>query len=158
MERKMTCSDFKPNVVEYLDRRLSPDRLAGAESHLQSCNACRGEVEAHRRAWDLVHRIESIEPSPGFGASVRRRVRRSRIAAVFGSCAAAAAIVAAVFLMRGSPPVAPAEKDAAFTRLPPEDRALLEELARDRTWELADNMDLVRAFELLEQSTAEEDH
>lgn len=152
----MNCSDFNSWVIEYLDRRLTPERAAEADAHLQSCSSCRGEAEAHRRTWDLVHRIGAIEPSAGFGAAVRRRARRPGLPALFASCAAAAALVVAVFLMRGTPA---AETDAGIGRLAPEDRRLLEELSRDRTWELADNMDLARAFELLEGNAApEEDH
>src|SRR5262245_61348060 len=105
----MICSDFKPLVIEYLDRRLSPERAAEADAHLQSCSSCRGETDAHRRTWDLVHRIEAIEPSPGFGAAVRRRARRPRLPAIFASCAAAAALMVAVLLMRGTSAAPPLE-------------------------------------------------
>jgi len=154
----MNCSDFKAILVEHLDGRLSPERAAEARAHLESCADCRREAEFHRRTWELAGRIEAIETSPDFVASVRRRARRSRFAAIVGSCAAAAAVMAVIFFAPRTTPVAPAESELSV--LPQEDRRLLEELATGRTWELADNIDLARAYELLEGAAApsEEDH
>lgn len=158
----MNCADFKSQLIDYLDGRLSPALSGGVESHLESCPACRCEVELHRRAWELAGRIDAIEPGPSFGAAVRRRVRRPRIAAIVGSCAAAAALAVALLVPTGKNPAVPGETESAWSRMPPEDRRLLEELARDRTWELADNMEVVRAFEVLEgngvAALPEEDH
>ena len=153
----MTCAEFKTVLIDHLDGRLAPDLGAAAEAHLETCAACRRDAELHRRTWELAGKIESVEPASDFAASVHRRVHRSRILAILGSCAAAAAIVIAVLFARGPEGTPPAVTDAV-RRLDPEDRTLLEELARDRTWELADNIDLARAFELLESPQAEEDH
>ena len=148
----MTCAEFQSVLIDILDGRPAP----GAESHLEACPACRREVELHRRTWELAGRLESVEPDSSFALSVHRRVRRSRLISILGSCAAAAAIVVAILFARGSdaPPAVP----EAVRKLDPADRSLLEELARDRTWELADNIELVRAFELLESPLTEEDH
>jgi len=148
----MTCAEFQSVLIDLLDGRPAP----GTEAHLESCPACRRDVELHRRTWELAGRLEAVEPDSSFATSVHRRVRRSRLVSILGSCAAAAAIVVAIFFARGSdaPPAVP----EAVRRLDPADRSLLEELARDRTWELADNIELVRAFELLESPMTEEDH
>ena len=155
----MNCPDLKSVLVEFLDDRLSPDQSRDARAHLDSCPACRREADAHRTAWDLAGRIEEIEPEANFGLAVRRRIRRSRLARLFGSCAAAAALIVAFVAVRGPDPVA--EPETAL-RLDAEERRLLEELAVDRTWELADNIELIRAYELLDGDGAvappEEDH
>ena len=155
----MNCSDFRSILVEHLDGRLAPDAEAAAHSHLDSCPGCRREAELHRRTWELAGRIEAIEPGAAFAASVRRRVRRPRILALAGSCAAAAALVAALLLV---PRHKPESVDPGLATLPQEDRRLLEELARDRTWELADNIDVIRAYELIESNggapAPDEDH
>ena len=154
----MNCSDLKPILVEHLDGRLSPERAAQARAHLESCAECRREAELHRRAWDAVGRWEAIEPSPDFVASVRRRVRRSRVSAIIGSCAAAAALVAVILFVPKTN--SPSLMETELSKLPQEDRRLLEELASERTWELAENIELARAFEVLEGGAApsEEDH
>jgi len=152
----MNCSDFRTHVVEYLDGRLPADRAEAARAHLESCPECRREADLHRRTWELVGRLETLKPAPGLASSVRRRIRRSRIFAVAGSCAAAAALAVALILSLHKPA---AVVDSEFATLPHEDRRLLEELAKDRTWELADNIDLIRAYELLDGAPApEEDH
>lgn len=154
----MNCSDFKAVLVEHLDGRLSPERAAEARAHLESCAECRREAELHRRTWEAVGRMGAIEPSPNFVASVRRRVRRSRVGAIIGTCAAAAALMAVVLFAPRTPPSTPVESE--LSKLPNEDRRLLEELASERTWELAENIELARAYELLEGAAApsEEDH
>jgi anti-sigma factor RsiW len=158
----MNCVDLKSQLIDYLDGRLSPSMTADVESHLETCPACRREAELHRRTWELAGRIDAIEPGPSFGAAVRSRVRRPRIAAIAGSCAAAAALAVALLVSTGKPPAVQGETESALRRMAPEDRRLLEELARDRTWELADNMEVVRAFEVLEgnggAALPEEDH
>lgn len=157
----MNCPDVKPVLIEYLDGRLPPDRAAAVRAHVESCAACRRDADLHRRAWDLAGGIDALEPDPSFGILVRRRVRRSRLARMIGSCAAAAALLAALFVALGREPGPSGDADAA-SRLNAEDRRLLEELARDRTWELADNMDVIRTYELLDGNGAaaspEEDH
>lgn len=154
----MNCSGFQPILVEFLDGRLARDRAAEARSHLESCADCRRDADLHRRTWEWTGRLGAIEPPADFAASVRRRVRRPRFAAIVGSCAAAAALGIAFLLASRNAPPSPGEGD--LSKLPQEDRRLLEELATDRTWELADNIELVRAYEVLEGGTApaEEDH
>ncbi len=157
----MNCPDLKPVLIEYLDGRLPPDRAAAVRAHVESCAACRREADLHQRAWDLAGGMDALEPDPSFAVSVRRRIRRSRLARMIGSCAAAAALIAALFVALGRGPLPAADTDAA-SRLNAEDRRLLEELARDRTWELADNMEVVRTYELLVGNggavAPEEDH
>src|SRR5688572_9651049 len=113
----MNCAEFQSVLIEHLDCRLAPDRAAVAEAHLDSCAACRREADLHRRTWELVGKVEAIEPGATFAASVHRRVRRSRIIAILGSCAAAAAIVVALLVSRG-----PDAVSVAVRRLDPQDR------------------------------------
>ena len=41
----MNCERFQQNLYEYLDDALSPDEKAAAQSHLQTCGACRQAIE-----------------------------------------------------------------------------------------------------------------
>ena len=159
----MNCPELKSVLIEFLDGRLSPDRAASARAHLESCPECRREAELHRRTWEMTGTIGTLEPDASFGAHVRRRVRRSRLARIVASCAAAAAALAVALLaVRGSGPAPAGETEAVLRQMNAEDRRLLEELARDRTWALAENIDLVRAYELLDgdgnSSLPAEDH
>ena len=156
MERQMNCSDLRQLLIEHLDGRLDAGRDAEARAHLASCPSCSREADAHRRTWALVGRLGTIEPNPGFVQAVHARIHRSRVRTLLAGLAAAAAVVVALmFAQQPSPP-----SEATLSRLAPEDRALLEDLARDRTWELADNIEVVRAYELLETNgtSPEEDH
>jgi len=159
----MNCPELKSVLIDYLDGRLTPDRAASARAHLESCPECRREAELHRATWEMAGRIEPLEPDASFGAHVRRRVRRSRLARIVASCAAAAAALAVALLaVRGTGPAPAGETELVLRQMNAEDRGLLEELARDRTWELADNIDLVRTYELLDgegsSSLPAEDH
>src|SRR5262245_34328794 len=139
----MNCHDLRACLMEILDGRLAPGAATVARAHLDSCSDCRREADLHRRTWDLVGRIGGVEPGPAFGALVRRRVRRSKVAALIGACAAAAAVIAVLVLAPWKAPAAPAGEDLALRRLNPEDRRLLEELSSDGTWELAENIELL---------------
>jgi anti-sigma factor RsiW len=150
----MNCHDLKACLIEFLDGRLAPGPASEARAHLETCSDCRGEADLHRRAWDLVGRIAALEPDSDFGAAVRRRVRRSKVAALVGACAAAAAIVAVFILSPWKAPSAPNGGEVALRRLAPEDRRLLEELASDGTWEIAENIELLRALEVLDRDVS----
>jgi anti-sigma factor RsiW len=156
----MNCPDIRASLVEFLDGRLAPGRAADVRAHLESCSDCRREADLHRQTWELTGKVGELEPAASFGASVRRRVRRSKVSLLIGSCAAAAAIVAALVISPWRQPTAPAVEDVALRRLAPEDRRLLEELAADRTWEIAENMDVLRALEVLDRDgvNGEEGH
>jgi len=149
----MTCPDFKPVLIEVLDGRLPADRAAEARDHLVSCAACRRELESHRAAWELLGRLEPLEPDSSFLAEVRRRTRRSWIPRVAAAVGTAAAIFVAVALYQHGSPDRANSVDRALEELSKEDRGLLEELARDQTWELAENMDVIKTYELLDRES-----
>jgi len=148
----MTCVELKAELVEFLDGRLPPDRAGAVRDHLAGCAACREEARRHEASWDLLGKAGTLEPPGDFLQSVRRRIRRSRILRFASAvAAAAAAILIAVVSLRPTPAEPQGDVEKALSRLPAEDRRLLEELARDDAWELAENIDLVRAYELLDR-------
>jgi len=88
----MTCPD--PRLDEYLDGELAGDAAAAVERHLDSCPACRTELE-HSRKLEGVLRSVSVGAAPDadrFVQSVKARARRP----LFGPRAFAAAALIAV--------------------------------------------------------------
>jgi anti-sigma factor RsiW len=150
----MNCPDLKPVLIEFLDGRLAADRAAEARAHLASCAECRGAAKAHGAAWELLGRLEPLEPDPAFLAKVRRRSRGSWIPRIVGALGAAAVLLVAISVYRAGLPDRPGAVESALDRLSAEDRGLLEELARDQTWELAENMDVIRTYELLDRESS----
>ena len=152
MERMMICNDLKAVWVEFLDGRLPPDRAGAVRDHLAACAACREEGRRFERSWDLLGQAGTLEPPGDFLQSVRRRIRRSRILGFAGAVtAAAAAVLIAVVSLRPTSAEPQGDIEKVLSRLPAEDRRLLEDLARDDAWELAENIELVRAYELLDR-------
>ncbi|HTF56847.1 MAG TPA: zf-HC2 domain-containing protein [Planctomycetota bacterium] len=147
----MNCPDLKPVLIEYLDGRLTADRAAEASSHLAACTGCRRAAEAYRGTWELLGRLEPLEPDSAFLAQVHRRTRGSWIPRVVAALGAAAALLVAILVYKGESPGA---VESAIEKLSAEDRGLLEELARDQTWELADNMEVIRTYELLDRESS----
>ena len=150
----MNCPDFKPVLVEYLDGRLPADRAAEARAHLASCADCRRAAESHRATWELLGRLEPLEPDSVFLARVRRRSRGSWIPRVVAALGTAAALLVAISVYRSGSSNEPDAVEKAIEHLSAEDRGLLEELARDQTWELADNMEVIRTYELLDRESS----
>jgi predicted anti-sigma-YlaC factor YlaD len=62
----MNCQDIKPLLALCGDGALeSPDHLR-VEDHLRDCAACRKELLALQRSWELLGEFETIEPDPFF--------------------------------------------------------------------------------------------
>jgi hypothetical protein len=60
----MTHLDFENLIADYLDGMLEAGRLAEAEAHLASCNACREVVEDVRFAISNCRAAHDVEPAP----------------------------------------------------------------------------------------------
>lgn len=150
----MTCTDFKADLVAFLDGRLAPDRASAFRDHIAACPACREEARTFEGSWDLLGRLGTLEPPAGFPGAVHRRIDRagrSRILKFAGVLVAAAAAILIAISTRTPAAEPTTEAEKALSGLPAEDRRLLEDLARDDTWELAENIELIRAYELLDR-------
>lgn len=60
----MTHLELENLVSEYLEGQLDTVRRVELESHLAACADCRGLVADVRRAFDLCHAAEPLEPPP----------------------------------------------------------------------------------------------
>jgi anti-sigma factor RsiW len=62
------------NIPAYLAGELDGDRLAMVEAHLESCPACRAELEEVRTTWDLLEKVEAASsPASNVWPAVRAR-------------------------------------------------------------------------------------
>ncbi|HUM09748.1 MAG TPA: zf-HC2 domain-containing protein [Myxococcaceae bacterium] len=91
----------------YLDGELSLEGSLEVEGHLESCSACRRELETFRALRRLLQAAKPAAPEAETALmrvtrSVRTRRRRVYAASAFGAMAAAA-LVALVLIPRGTP-------------------------------------------------------
>ena len=103
---------------------------ASERAHVESCEACAGRVREATSAFELVQRAEVPEPSPFYWQALRHGVsqriaqegRASRRFAMLVPVAAAAAVLAVLFVGRTLPlPGALAPGLAAWSALPLEE-------------------------------------
>ena len=97
----MKCKAAIKMMSGYLDDELSPDTRNSVDAHLAHCPACQAEYADQRHLWDLLGRVESIQP-PDVITAVEARLSERRVRAAFlvglrlstvGYAAAAAALV-----------------------------------------------------------------
>jgi len=72
----MNCSAFLKNISPFLDGELSRRLAARMESHLDTCETCRGELDLVRRTDLLLGEAPGIEPAVDFADTVIARVDR----------------------------------------------------------------------------------
>ena len=71
----MKCEDVSKLLIGYLDRRtVSPGRRE-VEEHFVTCVACRSRAEEFGALWKVLDEMPVLEPSPGFNARLRERLR-----------------------------------------------------------------------------------
>ncbi len=59
----MSCDQFKPMMMGYLDGELQPEQRARFEGHLASCEACRLELAEFRKVKEELAMMQFGEPS-----------------------------------------------------------------------------------------------
>lgn len=59
----MSCEDFKPLMMGYLDGELEDRRRDRFEQHLRDCEDCRRELKQFRRMMEELNMVEFREPS-----------------------------------------------------------------------------------------------
>jgi anti-sigma factor RsiW len=79
----MTCTEIKEVTVPYLELDLEPSRVHDVTAHLDTCSACRAEMEAVRQ---VLVRLKGIAvPDPGdrfwreFPGKVRKELAHERL-------------------------------------------------------------------------------
>lgn len=65
-------------IVLHLDARTSPVEQGRVGRHLAECAACRKRVQALRAVHRVMEEWPAVEPSAGFDAGVRQRIRLER--------------------------------------------------------------------------------
>ena len=70
----MTCDEVREAFSDFYDDMLSGARLMDVTQHLDECPECRAAWEALAQTLQVVTRLGTAEPSPGFAARVRQRV------------------------------------------------------------------------------------
>ena len=70
----MTCDEVREAFSDFYDDMLSGARLMDVTQHLDECPGCRAAWEAFSQSVQVVTRLGTAEPSPGFAARVRQRV------------------------------------------------------------------------------------
>jgi hypothetical protein len=99
----MNCRHVRDQLPALLYGDLPPDEVAGVQTHLQACRACRQEELVLRQVRRLLDTLPTPDVSVNLAQLYRqaaerqqRRVRRWRRAAVLSFAAAAAVVVLAV--------------------------------------------------------------
>lgn len=134
----MTCETIRDLLDEYVDRTLDARERAEITAHLDGCEACRAEEQALRALLAAAARLpgETVPRRdlwPAVAAEIRSapvvplRPARPR-APVFGSLAAAAALVAAVsgLALFTGPPAGPPAAGATASAPAGDEHALLD--------------------------------
>src|SRR5437667_11763584 len=69
----MNCGRVSNQLSAYIDRELTGVEMLHIRRHLDDCDPCRSEYEALCRMKTLLGGLRSVEPHPGFVASVLGR-------------------------------------------------------------------------------------
>jgi len=96
------CRQYRARFSEYLDDALAEAKREALETHLESCERCRGELAALRRTVDSVRELPVLRAPETFAAGVRERLarrERSRERRLVRLLWARALPVAAMFLL-----------------------------------------------------------
>lgn len=101
----MDCDQVRVRFSEWLaGEPAGPDREA-VKGHLTACRACAEELAALQEAWELLGRWPGLEPAPGVGRRLVRRIRwmimKDAVLAAEGWKAASLAAFIAVALSIG---------------------------------------------------------
>lgn len=74
----MECRTVRKKLSVYQDRELDQQEQEQVRSHLRNCQACReqhGELEG---LWQILGKIEEIQPDPGFYRQLIRKINEPR--------------------------------------------------------------------------------
>ncbi|MBN1125314.1 MAG: zf-HC2 domain-containing protein, partial [Sedimentisphaerales bacterium] len=89
----MTCNDYKDLLMGYLDGELSEGQKQELEKHLQTCSACREELESFRKLIAITDEVTLLEPEDKlwelYWGGIYNRIERSLGWMLFGIAAIA---------------------------------------------------------------------
>ena len=70
-----TCKDINNLLPAYLEDALSPAERKHVEEHLAGCSSCRQDIADLKKAADLLHNLEEVEPPPFFEQRIMAAIR-----------------------------------------------------------------------------------
>jgi tol-pal system protein YbgF len=70
----MTCDEVRDAFSDFYDGRLFGARLTEVTRHLDECSDCRAEWTTFSMTLQVVSRLGTAQPSPGFAARVRQQI------------------------------------------------------------------------------------
>lgn len=102
-KKRSECQRTRDMLSQYIDGRLDPEDTARVGGHLQSCEACRHELEALRAMLGLLHRVPVVSPPRSFAVAEAVPDRRPSPAWAFSATrlATAAAMLLLAFVIAG---------------------------------------------------------
>jgi hypothetical protein len=71
----MTCNEIENLLPAYMEELLSPEGRKNIEEHLASCSRCSQALADLKKAEELMHGLEEVEPPPFFEQRIMAGVR-----------------------------------------------------------------------------------
>jgi anti-sigma factor RsiW len=97
--QKNECDKIREMLSPYIDGRLNPDRQQAVESHIQSCQACRGEYDSLLKTVDLLRHMPDVESKRSFIIKeAERRAMSGKLKALYVATIAVAVLLAFVYI------------------------------------------------------------
>jgi hypothetical protein len=95
----MKCEEVSKQLMGYLDRRTVSAGRREVEDHFLTCVACRRRAEEFRELWRVLDEMPVVEPSLGFNARLRERLRAEPEKRWFGRLMHAPRLVFSIALL-----------------------------------------------------------
>ncbi|HWW51268.1 MAG TPA: zf-HC2 domain-containing protein [Verrucomicrobiae bacterium] len=95
----MKCEEVSKQLMGYLDRRTVSAGRREVEDHFLTCVACRRRAEEFRELWRVLDEMPVVEPSLGFNARLRERLRAEPEKRWFGRLMPAPRLVFSIALL-----------------------------------------------------------
>jgi len=73
----MNCEFIKKNMIDIVEKTLSPDEASEVGAHLESCNHCADLVTRFAQEWQAWGKQERIEPQSAFWFKLQQRIKKT---------------------------------------------------------------------------------
>ena len=164
----MTCHQFEPLAIPYLDGKLPPAQRKAVEMHLADCASCTERVQGFSAVSSVLEEWKNIEPSPWFDARLEQRLARQKQASVwldrwirpvwlvplrFPAAVLAVLVLVSVVVIRTGDLPGP-EQETASEQVAPMvtvTAANVDEVALYQSLPVLENWELLRNFEVLQE-------
>jgi len=72
------CKNMRRKLSAFLDNELTMEEAVKLRQHLEKCVKCMRELDEMKGVWNLIGKIEDIEPSPYFWEVLHARLISQR--------------------------------------------------------------------------------